>query len=60
MERGPQMVRELELLARRVGGELSSRMRKEIVIQSSLVMESRLDRRGSHKASWSARLNLRD
>jgi hypothetical protein len=23
MERGPQMVRELELLARRVGGELS-------------------------------------
>jgi hypothetical protein len=60
MERGPQMVRELELLAHRVGRELSSRMRKEMVVQSSLVMESRVDRRGSDKASWSARLNRGD
>jgi Ca-activated chloride channel family protein len=50
------MIRELELLARRVGEEFSPRMRKEMVLQSSLAMESRIDRRGASKAAWSERL----
>jgi Ca-activated chloride channel family protein len=60
LPRGQDMVRELELLARRVGREFSSRMRKEMVVQSALVMESRVDRRGSGKAAWSARMERGD
>jgi Ca-activated chloride channel family protein len=57
---GQEMVGELELLARRVGREFSSRMRKEMVVQSALVMESRVDRRGVGKAAWSARMERGD
>ena len=57
---GREMIRELELLARRVGRQFSSRMRKEMVVQSSLAMESRVDRRGIGKAAWSARMELGD
>jgi Ca-activated chloride channel family protein len=56
LDDGADMIRELELLARRVGQEFSSRMRKEMVLQSSLVMERRVDRRGASKAAWSERL----
>jgi Ca-activated chloride channel family protein len=55
-----EMIRELELLARRVGEEFSPRMRKEMVFQSSLAMESRIDRRGASKAAWSERLKRGD
>jgi Ca-activated chloride channel family protein len=55
-----EMVRELELLARRVGEEFSPRMRKEMVLQSSLATESRIDRRGASKAAWSERLERGD
>lgn len=54
------MTHELELLARRVGRQFSSRMRKEMVVQSSLAMESRVDRRGMGKAAWSARMERGD
>jgi Ca-activated chloride channel homolog len=50
------MVRELELLARSVGRRFSPRMSKEMVLQSALSMESRVDRRGAGKAPWSARM----
>jgi Ca-activated chloride channel family protein len=53
---GAAMVREIELLAQRVGREFSSRVSKELVLQSSLVMESRLDRRGDEKAAWAERM----
>jgi Ca-activated chloride channel homolog len=58
--RGREMIGELELLARRVGRQFSSRMRKEMVLQSSLAMESRVDRRGAGKAAWSARMERGD
>ena len=60
LHRGQDMVAELELLARRVGRQFSSRMRKEMVVQSSLTMESRMDRRGGGKAAWSARMERGD
>ncbi|WP_373502186.1 VWA domain-containing protein [Aestuariivirga sp.] len=60
LPRGQEMVGELELLARRVGREFSSRMRKEMVVQSALFMESRVDRRGAGKAAWSARMERGD
>ena len=60
LPRGQDMVGELELLARRVGRESSSRMHKEMVVQSTLVMESRVDRRGAGKAAWSARMERGD
>lgn len=53
---GRDMVCELELLARRVGHQFSSRIRKEMVLQSSLAMESRIDRRGMGKAAWIRRM----
>lgn len=56
LRRGQEMVDELELLARRVGRAFSPRMRKEMVVQSALMMESRVDRRGGGKAAWSARM----
>lgn len=60
LEGGHAMVRELELLARRVDRDLSPRMQKEMVLQSALVMESRADRRGPGKAAWSERLERGD
>jgi Ca-activated chloride channel family protein len=60
LPRGQEMLGDLELLAHRIGREFSSRVRKEMVVQSALVMESRVDRRGSEKASWSARLHRGD
>lgn len=60
LDRWRQMVHELELLARRVGRRFSSRMRKEMVLQSSLAMESRIDRRGIGKAAWSTRMERGD
>lgn len=60
LDRWRQMVHELELLARRVGRRFSSRMRKEMVLQSSLAMESRIDRRGMGKAAWSTRMDRGD
>jgi Ca-activated chloride channel family protein len=57
---GQEMFRDLQLLAHRVGREFSSRMRKEMVVQSSMAMEGRSDHRGSGKASWSARLKRGD
>lgn len=60
LDNGHAMIREIELLAQRVGRELSPRMRKEMVLQSSLVMESRLDRRGADKAAWADRMRRGD
>ncbi len=60
LDRAQDMIGELELLARRVGREFSSRMRKEMVVQSTLLMESRADRRGTGKAAWSARMERGD
>lgn len=57
---GQELVRELQLLAGRVGREFSPRMLKEMVVQSELSMDSRVDRRGSGKADWSARLERGD
>jgi Ca-activated chloride channel homolog len=60
LDRGREMARDFELLAQRVGHQFSSRMRKEMVVQSSLAMESRVDRRGMGKAAWSARMERGD
>lgn len=60
LPQGNEMAAELELLAGRVGHQLSSRMHKEMVLQSSLAMESRRDRRGDSKAAWSARMRRGD
>ena len=60
LPQGYEMTQELELLAGRVGHQLSSRMHKEMVLQSSLAMESRRDRRGDSKAAWSARMRRGD
>lgn len=60
LEDARSLVRDLELLARRVGHQFSSRMQKEMVIQSSLAMENRADRRGMGKAAWSARMERGD
>lgn len=60
LESGHAMIREIDLLAQRVGREFSPRMRKEMVLQSSLAMESRLDRRGADKAAWAERMRRGD
>lgn len=60
LESGHAMIGEIELLAQRVGREFSPRMRKEMVLQSSLAMESRLDRRGADKAAWAERMRRGD
>lgn len=57
---GNEMIGELELLARRVDRKFSSRMRKEMVVQSALFIESRVDRRGDGKAGWSERMERGD
>ena len=51
-----ELVRELELLAERVAFNLSSRMRKEMVLQSTISLSTRIDRRGPGKDRWSARM----
>ena len=53
---GIAMVEQLELLAQRADRELSPRLSKELMLNSSLLMESRMDRRGSGKESWSERI----
>jgi hypothetical protein len=60
LENGHAMIREIELLAQRVGREFSPRMRKEMVLQSALAMEGRLDRRGVDKAAWAERMRRGD
>lgn len=57
---GKDLVGELDFLAGRVGREFSGRMRKEMVVQSSLFMESRVDHRGAGKVAWSARMERGD
>ncbi len=57
---GPAMVRELELLERHVQHHFSSRMSKEMIIQSTLAAESRTDRRGLDKATWYERMERGD
>ncbi len=51
-----QLVSELELLAERAAFDLSSRTRKEMVLQSSISMSGRADHRGSSKDRWSDRM----
>lgn len=60
LESGHAMIGEIELLARRVGRELSSRMRKEMVLRTSLEIAARVDRRGAAKDSWAERLRRGD
>jgi hypothetical protein len=48
-------VRELRMLAGRVGRRMSSRSTKEMYLHSNRVSSSRTDRRGE-KPSWSERL----
>lgn len=60
LPRGQEMVGELELLAHHVGREISSRMRKEMVVQSALFAERRMDYRGADKPTWSARMKRGD
>jgi Ca-activated chloride channel family protein len=56
LEGAEDMVRELRMLAGRVGRRMSSRSTKEMYLHSSRVSSSRMDRRGE-KPSWSERLN---
>lgn len=56
LERGREMVKELTLLAGRAGHRLTSRMRKEMVLQSAFRLDSRFDHRGPGKAAWSTRM----
>lgn len=56
LEGSRDKVRELRLLADRVGRRMSSRSTKEMYLHSSRVSSSRMDRRGE-KPSWSERLN---
>jgi hypothetical protein len=60
LEGGEAMVRDLAMLAQRVDRALSPRMQKEMVIQASLAMESRTDRRGAGKAAWGERMGRGD
>lgn len=56
LEHGEQMARDLEMLLHRVGRQINTRVRKEMVFQPAMALESRVDRRGLNKPSWSARL----
>jgi len=60
LENEHAMIREIELLAQRVGRELSPRLRKEMVLQAALAMEGRRDRRGAHKLAWAERMRRGD
>ncbi len=55
LDRGNDMVRELEMLARRVDRRFSPRMHKEMVNQSYQSRNSRADHRGM-RDSWSTRM----
>jgi Ca-activated chloride channel family protein len=56
LEGADDMVRELRMLAGRVGRRMSSRSTKEMYLHSSRVSSSRMDHRGE-KPSWSERLD---
>ena len=56
LKHGREMVRELAMLSKHVGRQLSSRMHKEMVLQSSMFVDSRADHRGPGKANWSERM----
>ena len=53
---GPALIGQLELLAQRAEREMSPRLSKEMVLSSALMMEDRIDHRGSGKASWMDRI----
>jgi hypothetical protein len=53
---GPALVAQLELLAQRAELELSPRLSKEMGLSSALMMEDRIDHRGSAKANWMDRI----
>jgi len=56
LDLGPEILRDLDILRRNISRPLSSRANKEMFVQASLSMESRIDRRGPGKAAWSARI----
>jgi Ca-activated chloride channel family protein len=58
LDLGPEILRDLEILRSNISRPLSSRAHKEMFVQASLSMESRLDRRGD-KPVWSSRLGER-
>ncbi len=60
LEGGREMVRDLQILAERARMPFSSRVRKEMVLQSQLRTEARLDRRGAGKDYWRMRLERGD
>ena len=55
-EFGHEMIRELQMLVHRAGKPMTSRMRKEITIQTDLEAQARVDRRGPSKPRWSDRM----
>ena len=55
-EFGREMIRELQMLVRHAGRPMSSRVRKEMTIQTALETQGRFDRRGMSKARWSERM----
>ncbi len=55
LDQGDEMVRELELLAQRVDRDISSRVRKDMTIQSHLDTSGRVDHRG-RRDRWSTRM----
>lgn len=57
---GKAMIRQIELLAHRVGRALPSRLRKGRVLQSSFRMRSRIGRGGSERAAWVYRVRRGD
>ena len=56
LENGPELLRRLEVLSHNVGTQLSSRAHKEMVFQSTLSIDSRIDRRGDCKPAWIAHI----
>ena len=56
LKRGREMVMELVMLSQRIGHQLSTRMHKEMVVQSSFVVSGYADHRGPDKADWGTRM----
>ena len=56
LESGYEMIGNLKMLAERVVHVFTPRLRKEMVLESALMTESRVDRRGVPKASWRMRM----
>ena len=56
LECGQEMIGNLKMLAERVVHVFTPRLSKEMVLESALQMESRIDRRGVPKASWHMRM----